>query len=596
MTSSAESSIEVGGELFRGMHIGRYEVLTQLSVGGMAELFLGFTAGPGGFRKYIVIKKILPDARDNEQFVRMFLDEARLTAAFSHPNIGQVFELGQDAGELFLAMEFIAGQNLNQVIGACAKARAVLPLGFTAAVAHDVALALHYAHTFTAPDGATLPVIHRDIAQKNVMVTYDGQVKLLDFGIAKARGSLGRTSVGIVKGTTGYMSPEQVSGLELDGRSDVFSLGVVMYEMFTGQRLFAAETEIDEMKAVLEQPVPVPHEIAPVVPVALSDIVLKALAKDREQRFSSAKELAKALASLPADALYDQERRAAFMREHFASEERATQALLQSASTPSREIEVVQAAVKAMRPEPQLAAEPPAQPAAEPKVPASSPPARKAKPKPRPSANPPKAQAVAAPAPKQRDTDEHAMMAVAVQQQALAAKIATPPSGSGVLLPLGVLVGIVIAGALIFRSVFGFDVASHATGPAPAEVMPRFVPKEASSPDDPKPLRDFDALAAAPAVKPEPVPVVDAGSPVAADPARPTVRQGEFTLITFPEATVFKGKQKLGMTPLFNAKLPVGTHVLTLVGNDGKKHLLSMPVTSGKVTPMKVSLADLPTR
>ncbi|HLM45718.1 MAG TPA: protein kinase, partial [Myxococcaceae bacterium] len=154
-----------------GQSIGRYQVLTQLSVGGMAELFLGFTSGPGGFRKYVALKRILPDARDNEQFERMFLDEARITAAFNHANIGHVFELGQDAEGLFLAMEFIAGQNLNQIAGVCRRRGVALPLGFGLSVARDVCLALHYAHTFTPPGGGQpSPVIHRDVAQKNVMV------------------------------------------------------------------------------------------------------------------------------------------------------------------------------------------------------------------------------------------------------------------------------------------------------------------------------------------------------------------------------------------------------------------------------------------
>src|SRR4051812_26219417 len=281
------AGVAMGEELYRGMKIGKYEILTQLTSGGMAELFLGYTAGPGGFRKYVVVKRILPDAKDNDQFVKMFLDEARITAAFNHPNIGQVFDLGEDGAGLFLAMEFIAGQNLNQVTAACAKQRAVLPLGLSASVVHDLALALHYAHTFTDPAGKPFPVIHRDVAQKNVMVTYNGVVKLLDFGIAKARGSLGRTNVGTVKGTTGYMSPEQVRGEELDGRSDVFGLGVVLWEMCTGRRLFSGETEIEEMKLILSQPIPRPTELVDVIPEALSDIVLRSLARERADRFPS---------------------------------------------------------------------------------------------------------------------------------------------------------------------------------------------------------------------------------------------------------------------------------------------------------------------
>ncbi|MHB8879329.1 MAG: serine/threonine protein kinase, partial [Myxococcaceae bacterium] len=262
-TQSSDALGLPGGELHRGSRIGKYEILTQLSVGGMAELFLGFTAGPGGFRKYVVVKRILPDVRANEQFVKMFLDEARITAAFNHPNIAQVFDLGEEEDGLYLAMEFISGQNLNQVTRACATRRAVLPIAFSVAVARDVCSALHYAHHFTDPAGRAFPVIHRDVAQKNVMVTYEGVVKLLDFGIAKAKGSLGRTTAGMVKGTTGYMSPEQVRGDEIDGRSDVFSVGVMLHELITGRRLFAADTELEEMKLILDAPIPRPIDLAP---------------------------------------------------------------------------------------------------------------------------------------------------------------------------------------------------------------------------------------------------------------------------------------------------------------------------------------------
>src|SRR3990167_883581 len=206
--------------------VGRYEVLARLAKGGMAELSLASTQGPGGFRKFAVLKQILPEAAGDENFVKMFLDEARVTGAFSHPAICQVFEMGEDTSTgLYVAMEFIAGQDLNQVVTACARQQAVLPVGFSASVVHDCAHALHYAHTFKLQSGEDSPVIHRDVAQKNIMVTYDGQVKLLDFGIAKAKGALARTRAGTVKGTAGYMSPEQVRGEPIDGRSDVFSLG-----------------------------------------------------------------------------------------------------------------------------------------------------------------------------------------------------------------------------------------------------------------------------------------------------------------------------------------------------------------------------------
>ncbi|MET0405867.1 MAG: serine/threonine-protein kinase, partial [Cystobacter sp.] len=293
-------------EPHRGQRIGRYEVLSQLSVGGMAELFIGFTSGPGGFRKYAALKRILPDARSDEQFERMFLDEARITAAFNHPNIGQVFELGQDGDGLFLAMEFIAGQNLEDVIAAGQRAGGRLPLGFALSVVRDVCLALHYAHTFTSPGGRPHAVIHRDVAHKNVMVTYDGVVKLLDFGIAKTRGARAQTQVGMVKGTTGYMSPEQVRGEPLDGRSDLFSVGVMLHELLTGERLFSAGTEIQEMQMILGGSIPEPQpKGGPAVPREVCAVALKALARERTQRYATGREMARALEAAAGSLLDD---------------------------------------------------------------------------------------------------------------------------------------------------------------------------------------------------------------------------------------------------------------------------------------------------
>ncbi|MFY2560299.1 serine/threonine protein kinase [Corallococcus terminator] len=314
----------------------------------MAELFLGFTSGPGGFRKYVVVKRILPDARDNEQFERMFLDEARITAAFNHPNIAQVFDLGQEEDGLYLAMEFIAGQNLNQITSACLRARQPVPLGFTLSVARDVCMALHYAHTFTAPSGEPSPVIHRDVAQKNIMVTYDGMVKLLDFGIAKAKGSLERTHAGTVKGTTGYMSPEQVRGDKLDGRSDLFSVGVMMHEMLTGARLFAGRTERDEMMKILEAPIPWPTHVTPHVSEQVSKVVMQSLERSREKRFANGRDMARAIEAAAGSLIQDADHRGSLMKELFTERMAATRALLESADGTTNGL-MLDAAKRALR-------------------------------------------------------------------------------------------------------------------------------------------------------------------------------------------------------------------------------------------------------
>ncbi|WP_224362020.1 serine/threonine-protein kinase [Hyalangium versicolor] len=319
-----------GADPYRGRKIGKYEILTRLSVGGMAELFLAFTSGPGGFRKFVALKQILPDVKTDE-FVKMFLDEARITAAFSHPNIGQVFDLGLEDDELYLAMEFLPGQNLEQVMVAASYTRP-LPVGFAARVARDVCLGLHYAHHFTAPSGRKVAAVHRDMAPRNVMITYDGVVKVIDFGIAKARGRIARTHVGMVKGTSGYMSPEQVRGQELDGRSDLFTAGVLLHEMLCGQRLFNTTDEDAMMRQIANADVAPPRDLNPDVPEALDAVVVRALEKDPARRFATGREMAKAIETAMGLQLFDEEAVAELMQALFAEKRLKTLALLDYAS------------------------------------------------------------------------------------------------------------------------------------------------------------------------------------------------------------------------------------------------------------------------
>ncbi|WP_163787097.1 serine/threonine protein kinase, partial [Myxococcus vastator] len=322
-----------GDDPDRGRRIGKYEILTRLSIGGMAELFLAYTSGPGGFRKFVAVKQILPDIKKDEQFVQMFLDEARITAAFSHANIGQVFDLGEEGGELYLAMEFLPGQNLEQVVKASARQGYPLPLGFVGRVIRDTCLGLHYAHHFTDPSGRPAVVVHRDVSPKNVMLTYDGVVKVIDFGIAKARGRLGRTQVGTVKGTSGYMSPEQVRGAAtLDGRSDLFSVGVMLHELLSGQRLFSGPHEAAVMMQIAEADVPPLRGINPDLPEALEAVVVRALARDVSQRFTNCREMARAIEAALGSELFDEDGMTAVMGDLFADKRQKTRTLLELAS------------------------------------------------------------------------------------------------------------------------------------------------------------------------------------------------------------------------------------------------------------------------
>ncbi|GMU10697.1 protein kinase domain-containing protein [Corallococcus caeni] len=315
---------------FRGRVLGKYEVLCRLSTGGMAEIFLAAQKGLAGFRKMVVLKQILPDIRGEEEFVRMFLDEAKVTAAFNHPHIAHVYDLDVADGELFLAMEFVPGATLVEVARACRSAHEPIPMGLSLMAVRDTAVALNYAHSFTDPLGRPSPVVHRDVAEKNIMVTYEGVTKLLDFGIAKSLARASRTQVGMVKGTSGYMSPEQIMGDPLDARSDLFSLGVVLHECLTGMRLFYAKSAEAMMNAVLSGDVPPPSRVNKEVPPELDAIVLKALAKRREDRYGTTLEFARAIERAVGPRIWHPEQSSELMLRLFAERRDQTRLLLMS--------------------------------------------------------------------------------------------------------------------------------------------------------------------------------------------------------------------------------------------------------------------------
>ncbi|PTL77056.1 serine/threonine-protein kinase [Vitiosangium sp. GDMCC 1.1324] len=338
----AGSKLPLAPDDVRGRQMGSYEVLCRLSTGGMAEILLATRRGLAGFHKPVVLKKILPDIQGQEEFVQMFLDEARVTAAFNHPNIAQVFDLDVAKDELFLAMEFVPGATLIEVARACRAANEPMPMGFGLAAARDTALALHYAHTFTDALGQPSPVIHRDVAEKNIMVTYEGVTKLLDFGIAKSLAGASRTQVGMVKGTSGYMSPEQILGEPLDARSDVFSLGVVLHECLTGMRLFPGKAPAVVVNAVLRGPIPEPSRVNKAIPPELDAIVLKALARKRVDRYATALEFARELERTVGPLIWLPEQSGELIRRLFAERREQTRQLLASGRATTGEVKLAQ--------------------------------------------------------------------------------------------------------------------------------------------------------------------------------------------------------------------------------------------------------------
>jgi eukaryotic-like serine/threonine-protein kinase len=287
-------------------HFGRYRLIQRVGKGGMAEVFRAYVEGSETFQSTFVIKRIRPEKSDVPELVDLFVNEARICALLSHPNIVEVYDFGQIGGAYFMAMEYLRGRDLAAVLRALRAKLAAVPPLVAAHVAHEVARGLVHAHEARLPDGRPAEIVHRDVTPSNIMLVRGGEVKVLDFGIAKAAAS--RPAVpeserkSRVRGKLAYLSPEQVRNAELDGRSDVFSLGVVLWEMLVGQRLMAGENEFQTLRNVLTLPVPPPSSKRPGVPAALDAVVARALVRDREARFPSARVFADALAAAMPDA------------------------------------------------------------------------------------------------------------------------------------------------------------------------------------------------------------------------------------------------------------------------------------------------------
>ena len=275
--------------------LGRYQIIGRLATGGMAEVYLALSGDVPGFRTLVVVKRILPHLASNAQFIRMFLDEARLAALLDHPNIVRIIEVGHDGEDYFLVMELVQGKPLSAVLRKAAREHKPPSPALTSYLISQAAHGLAYAHTLTDGDGRPLGVVHRDVSPQNVLISFEGAVKMIDFGVARAFGRVAHTSPGGLKGKIDYMSPEQASAEEVDHRADVFALGVVLWEALTGRRLFRRETELATMRAIVDDPIPHPAEIAPSIPADLDAIVMRALRKRKDARYASAQEMAAAL-------------------------------------------------------------------------------------------------------------------------------------------------------------------------------------------------------------------------------------------------------------------------------------------------------------
>jgi serine/threonine-protein kinase len=285
----AMDGVEAYNELSDRM-LGKYRLIASLGEGGMASVYLAIVEGRAGFQKLVVVKVMRESLGRDTDALTMFEQEARIASRLNHPNIVQTNEVGEDGGAHYLTMEYLEGQPLHQILMENGRGEP-LALSLHARILADALAGLHYAHESADFDGKPLNLVHRDVSPHNVFVTYDGTIKIIDFGIAKSSLDDSKTATGILKGKLGYMAPEQLMGIPLDRRADVYAVGVMLWEAAAGQRLRKAKAEAPLLHSILNDDVPSPRTVNPACPAAMASICLKALARDRDQRHATAQEL-----------------------------------------------------------------------------------------------------------------------------------------------------------------------------------------------------------------------------------------------------------------------------------------------------------------
>jgi serine/threonine protein kinase len=281
---------------WRDDRFGPYELLDRVAIGGMAEVFKAKKAGVEGFEKVVALKRILPHLSENKEFLDMFVDEAKMVAGLTHPNIVQIFELDRIEKSYYIAMEYVHGRDLRTIMKRAREKGLRMPLDISLRVASQVCAALEYAHRKKDERGRPMEIVHRDVSPQNILISFEGEVKLVDFGIAKAATKASNTDRGALRGKLLYMSPEQAWGRTIDRRSDVFSLGIVLYEMVTETKPFiGAGTELTILELVRQCVITPPRELNPRVPEALDRVIMKALARDPGERYEDAGQMQRGL-------------------------------------------------------------------------------------------------------------------------------------------------------------------------------------------------------------------------------------------------------------------------------------------------------------
>ncbi len=273
---------------------GKYQLIKKLATGGMAEVWLALQTGIEGFNRHVVVKRILPHLAEDPEFVQMFLNEAKIASRFNNPNIAQIYDLGAENGTYYIAMEFIHGEDLGRVMRRAWSSGQWVARHIALRIVADTCSGLYYAHTRTNDQGQPLRVVHRDISPQNILISFDGAVKIVDFGIAKAADQVSNTKSGAIKGKFAYMAPEQAGGKPLDARTDIFALGLILYELMTGVRPLKRDSELATLQAAMECAIDLPSQVAE-VPAEIDEVVMRALAKSPDDRYRDAREFQKAL-------------------------------------------------------------------------------------------------------------------------------------------------------------------------------------------------------------------------------------------------------------------------------------------------------------
>ena len=301
---------------------GKYLLLERINVGGMAEVFKAKAFGVEGFERILAIKRILPNMAEDDEFINMFIDEARIAVQLNHANIVPIYELGKFESQYYIAMEFVPGRDLRQILDRFRKKKETMPIQSASYVVSKICEGLDYAHRKHDASGRPLHLIHRDVSPQNILVGYEGEVKITDFGIVKAEDRASKTQAGVLKGKFGYMSPEQVRGLEIDHRSDIFAVGILLYEALTGKRLFIGESDFATLEKVRAAEVVPPSQHNPNINEALDAVVLKALARERDERYQWAMELHDDLQQflIEDQSIFNAKKLSTFLKEEYSEE------------------------------------------------------------------------------------------------------------------------------------------------------------------------------------------------------------------------------------------------------------------------------------